>query len=195
VAARSRLARATQWSVTLAVTLIVLSCSAPASVGATPSARVTTIPIPTSPSPAATATPTSSPRVGPAVVQNVQLIAGDVRDPATAGAIVARLGRPADVVLSDLAPKLSGVRARDETRSTELVETTLALLPTLLRPGGKFVTKVFMGPGFDSLLARLRRIFVDVKTTRATATRPGSSELYAACIGHRHEISLAGPLH
>jgi 23S rRNA (uridine2552-2'-O)-methyltransferase len=133
--------------------------------------------------------------ITPLPAPNLHLLEADVHEAATAQAILVRLGRPADVVLSDLAPKLSGVRARDETRSTELVETTLALLPTLLRPGGKFVTKVFMGPGFDSLLARLRLIFVDVKTTRATATRPGSSELYAACIGHRHEISLAGPLH
>jgi len=132
--------------------------------------------------------------ITPLPAPNLHLLEADVHEAGTAQAILARLERPADVVLSDLAPKLSGVRARDEIRSTELVETTLALLPTLLRPGGTFLTKVFMGPGYESLLARLRRAFVEVKTTRAAATRPGSSELYAACMGHRPDISVAGPL-
>jgi len=131
--------------------------------------------------------------ITPLPATNVHLLEADINEAATAQAILAGLGRPADVVLSDLAPKLSGVRAQDEVRSTELVETTIALLPILLRPGGRFLTKVFMGPGYESLLAHLRRIFVQVKTTRAAATRPGSSELYAACTGHRHEISLSRP--
>jgi len=82
VAARSRLPGAAARAVVLAAAaLIATSCSAPASVGAAPSASVTTIPIPTNPPPAATATPTSSPRVGPAVVQNVQLIASGLVAP------------------------------------------------------------------------------------------------------------------
>src|SRR5262249_9870248 len=133
--------------------------------------------------------------IAPLPAPNLYLLEADVHDDATAAAVLARLGRPADVVLSDLAPTLSGARPRDESRSTELVETTLALLPALLRPGGKYLTKLFMGPAYESLLARLRESFVEVRTTRATATRPGSSELYAACIGHRHEMSLSGPLH
>src|SRR5207249_12191955 len=111
------------------------------------------------------------------------VLEADVREAATAQAILGHLGRHADVVLSDLAPKLTGVRARDETRSAALVEATLDLLPTLLRPGGRFLTKVFMGTDYEALLARLRRTFTEVKTTRAAATRPGSAELYAACIG------------
>ena len=116
-----------------------------------------------------------------------------MREAATAQAILDHLGRHADVVLSDLAPKLTGVRARDETRSAALVETTLDLLPTLLRPGGRLLTKVFMGTDYEALLARLRRNFTEVKTTRAAATRPGSAELYAACIGHRYETGSRKP--
>jgi 23S rRNA (uridine2552-2'-O)-methyltransferase len=131
--------------------------------------------------------------IAPLPAPNLYLLEADVRDVGNAQAILDHLGRRADVVLSDLAPKLTGVRARDETRSAELVDTTLALLPSLLRPGGRVLTKLFMGSAYEALLARLRRSFTEVKTTRATATRPGSAELYAACIGYRHEPEPRGP--
>lgn len=116
---------------------------------------------------------------------NVALVVGDVRDPATADAIVARLGRPADVVLSDLAPKLTGIRATDEARSHELIETTLALLPRLLAPGGRLVMKTFMSGDFEATLRATRARFDEVKTTRPDATRRGSSELYVLGLGFR----------
>src|SRR2546428_9326144 len=131
--------------------------------------------------------------ITPLPAPNLFVLEADVREAATAQVILDHLGRPADVVLSDLAPKLTGVRARDETRSAELVETTLRLLPTLLRPGGRLLTKVFMRTGYEALLGRLRRTFTQVKTTRAAATRPGSAELYAACIGYRHETDSRDP--
>ena len=131
--------------------------------------------------------------ITPLPAPNLFVLEADVREAATAQAILDHLGRHADVVLSDLAPKLTGVRARDETRSAALVETTLDLLLTLLRPGGRLLTKVFMGTDYEALLARLRRNFTEVKTTRAAATRPGSAELYAACIGHRGETDPREP--
>jgi len=116
---------------------------------------------------------------------NVSVLIGDVRDPATADAILARLGRRADVVLSDLAPKLTGIRATDEARAEELHEATLALLPRLLEPSGRFVMKTFMGGGFEATLRATRALFDDVKTTRPDATRRGSSELYVLGLGFR----------
>ena len=116
---------------------------------------------------------------------NVALIAGDVRDPAVIHAARERLGRTADVVLSDLAPKLTGVAATDEARRSELAASVLAALPHLLRPGGRLLMKVFMGPDHPALMAQLREAFDDVKTTRPEATRPGSAELYALGFGHR----------
>ena len=116
---------------------------------------------------------------------NVAVLVGDVRDPATADAILARLGRRADVVLSDLAPKLTGIRATDEARAEELHEATLALLPRLLAPSGRFVMKTFMGGGFEATLRATRALFDDVKTTRPDATRRGSSELYVVGLGFR----------
>ncbi len=116
---------------------------------------------------------------------NVSVVVGDVRDPATAEALLERLGRRADVVLSDLAPKLTGIRATDEARSQELNETTLALLPRLLAPGGRFVMKTFMSGDFAATLQATRALFDEVKTTRPDATRRGSSELYLLGLGLR----------
>ena len=116
---------------------------------------------------------------------NVAVVVGDVREPATAEAILERLGRPADVILSDLAPKLTGIRATDEARSHELNETTLALLPRLLAPGGRLVMKTFMSGDFEATLRATRAHFDEVKTTRPDATRRGSSELYVLGLGFR----------
>ena len=116
---------------------------------------------------------------------NVAVVVGDVREPATAEAILERLGRPADVILSDLAPKLTGIRATDEARSHELNETTLALLPRLLAPGGRLVMKTFMSGDFEATLRATRARFDEVKTTRPDATRRGSSELYVLGLGFR----------
>ena len=114
---------------------------------------------------------------------NVALVVGDVRDPATADTILAHLGRRADVVLSDLAPKLTGIRATDEARARELNETTLALLPRLLAASGRFVMKTFMSGGFEAILRDTRARFAEVRTTRPDATRRGSSELYVLGLG------------
>jgi len=123
--------------------------------------------------------------IDPLPAANVDSISGDVRDPAVVRAVRERLGRAADVVLSDLAPKLTGVAATDEARQSELGTAVLAALPDLLRPHGRLVMKVFMGPDQPALLARLQTLFDEVRTTRAEATRRGSAELYAVCTGYR----------
>jgi 23S rRNA (uridine2552-2'-O)-methyltransferase len=116
---------------------------------------------------------------------NIALIAGDALDPAVHEAIRAALEGPADVVLSDLAPKLTGVRATDEARTEALAEGVVAALPALLAPGGKLLLKTFMAPGHAALLSSLRPRFTRVDTTRPPATRPGSSELYVVSTGYR----------
>ena len=125
----------------------------------------------------------------PLPAANVALIAGDVRDPLVIRAARERLGRPADVILSDLAPKLTGVAATDEARRSELAASVLAALPHLLRPGGRLLIKVFMGPEQAALVAQLRKTFDDVRTTRPEATRRGSAELYAVGTGYRATVA------
>jgi 23S rRNA (uridine2552-2'-O)-methyltransferase len=113
---------------------------------------------------------------------NVLAIEGDVRRPETLVRIHDWLGRPADVVLSDLAPKLTGISVTDAARAAELVEATLDALPSLLRSGGKFVVKLFMDAEHAALLARMQRMFGEVRSTRPEATRRGSAESYAVGI-------------
>ena len=124
--------------------------------------------------------------VDPLPATNVALVTGDVREAATVREVLARLdGTAADVALSDLAPKLTGVRATDEARAAELVDAALSALASLLRPGGRLLMKLFMDTGYPTTLGRLRAMFGDVRTTRPTATRHGSAELYAVGLGYR----------
>jgi 23S rRNA (uridine2552-2'-O)-methyltransferase len=81
-------------------------------------------------------------------------------------------------VLSDVAPKLTGVRDADEARCAEVVDAVIDALPRLLKPGGRAVVKLFMDPSYREHRRRLESCFADVKTTRPDASRHGSSELY-----------------
>jgi 23S rRNA (uridine2552-2'-O)-methyltransferase len=111
---------------------------------------------------------------------------GDVGDQLTQQRIVeACEGRVVDIVLSDLAPKLSGVRARDEVQTEALAMGVLALSEKVLRPGGKLVMKLFTGDAATRLVRELRVRFDDVRRIRPEATRKGSSEIYAIAAGFR----------
>jgi len=123
--------------------------------------------------------------VAPLDLPHVSVLLGDVRDRAVILAIKARLGGEAAVVLSDLAPKLTGVRETDEARTTELAAAALDAAVELLRPGGRLLLKLFMNSDFAQLVERMRGTFAQVKTTKPEATRRGSSEVYAVGTGFR----------
>jgi 23S rRNA (uridine2552-2'-O)-methyltransferase len=93
--------------------------------------------------------------------------------------------RQADVVASDLAPRTSGIRDADEARSIGLARRALDVARSLLRPGGHFVTKVFMGPDLDALCRELRLEFDEVRILRPDATRSSSREAYVVCLRRR----------
>jgi 23S rRNA (uridine2552-2'-O)-methyltransferase len=116
---------------------------------------------------------------------NVALVIGDLRQASTLHAAREQLGRRADVVLSDVAPKLTGVRATDEARRAELATAILDALPDLLRPGGRFLMKLFSDAEHAGIVARLRGEFDELKTTRPAATRKASAETYVAGKGYR----------
>jgi 23S rRNA (uridine2552-2'-O)-methyltransferase len=115
----------------------------------------------------------------------VVTIVGDILQQATVDRVCAELGGPADIVTCDLAPKLTGIAARDEARSVELMHAALAFARRALRPGGAMVAKVFMGAEFKGIVAQFERHFDRVAVTRTSATRPGSSELYLVARGFR----------
>ena len=105
-------------------------------------------------------------------------IAGDILEASVAAHAAQELGGRANLVTSDLAPKLTGIAARDEARSRELSDAALAFAIAILAPGGAMVAKLFMGAEFKQVVDTFKRHFGTVEVTRTKASRPGSSELY-----------------
>jgi 23S rRNA (uridine2552-2'-O)-methyltransferase len=112
-------------------------------------------------------------------------ITGDILDPAVAERAAVELGGNADLVTSDLAPKLTGIAARDEARSRELVDAAMSFAARVLRPGGAMIVKIFMSGEFKETVAQFERMFTNVETMRTKASRPGSAELYIVARGFR----------
>ena len=94
-------------------------------------------------------------------------------------------GMPLDLVVSDMAPNMSGMSAVDQPRSMYLVELAVELARQVLAPGGSFVAKVFQGEGFDGLMRDLRGSFDRVLTRKPAASRPRSREVYLVARGFR----------
>jgi 23S rRNA (uridine2552-2'-O)-methyltransferase len=110
--------------------------------------------------------------------ENAIAFVGDLEDPSIAEALLGHLGGPADVVLCDAAPKLTGVRDADRAREERLLEAIEALVPKLLRPGGDLVLKLLEGPEAQVIGKRLRKRFAQGRSLVPEATRKGSSERY-----------------
>ena len=85
-----------------------------------------------------------------------------------------------DVVLSDMAPNTTGVRATDQARSAALFEEALGRAERLLAPGGGFVGKIFQGPDLEAIRKRMATRFSDVRTVKPEGSRPESIEIYLA---------------
>lgn len=114
----------------------------------------------------------------------VTFIQGDFREEAVLAAVLEALGdRPADLVLSDMAPNLSGVDAVDQPRSMYLAELALDTAERTLKPGGGFLVKLFQGEGFDAYLKTLRTRFDQVVMRKPGASRARSREVYALAKG------------
>jgi 23S rRNA (uridine2552-2'-O)-methyltransferase len=124
---------------------------------------------------------------------HVSTIVGDVRDGAVEQTVRERCGGRVDVLLSDLAPKLSGVRDRDAARASELGDVALEVAQRLLAPGGRLVLKLFAGAEAGALMATARRAFQRVKLTKPEASRKESSEIYLVCQGFRANGLLREP--
>ena len=114
----------------------------------------------------------------PLPFENSVALRGDLAEPAAAQRLLDALGRPADVLLSDAAPKLTGIRATDRAREEALLEAIEALVPQLLRPGGALVAKLLEAPESQAFANRVRARFDSARITKSQATRKGSSEKY-----------------
>jgi len=129
-----------------------------------------------------------------AQVPGVTVIRGDFSVEATLDDLARALeNRPLDLVLSDMAPNLSGIASVDQARSIALAELALDFSLNRLKPHGNFLVKTFQGAGYDELVATLRRSFVQVLTRKPDASRSRSSEVYLLGKGLRAEKQAQVP--
>ncbi|MEH6468496.1 MAG: SAM-dependent methyltransferase, partial [Porticoccus sp.] len=117
-------------------------------------------------------------------IADVDFVQGDFTEEAVLHDILNVLGGDlADLVISDMAPNMSGMRAVDQPKAIYLVELALDLACQILKPGGDFVAKVFHGEGFDEFLHQVRGKFERVVTRKPDASRPRSREVYLVAKG------------
>ncbi len=116
----------------------------------------------------------------------VEFIQGDFTDDKVLQQLLARLDdKQADLVMSDLAPNISGNKAVDQPKSMYLAELALELAKKTLKRRGNFICKLFQGQGTDEFIADARRVFEKVRVVKPKASRPGSSEVYLVARNYR----------
>jgi len=116
----------------------------------------------------------------------VEFLQGDFREEAVLEALLNRLnGREIDLVMSDIAPNITGVDAVDQPRAIYLAELAVDFADRVLRPGGDLLVKLFQGEGFDPLLKDLRARYDKVVMRKPRASRPRSREVYALARGRK----------
>lgn len=115
--------------------------------------------------------------------ENVIALVGDIGDPSICEQIRNELGARCDVLLSDAAPKLTGIRERDRAQEEGLLEAIEAIIPQILRTNGDLLVKILEGPEAREVDSRIRSSFRRARTVRCRATRKGSSERYLLARG------------
>lgn len=123
-------------------------------------------------------------------IDGVEFIQGDFREHAVLERLESALGgRRVDVVISDLAPNLSGIDVSDAARMTDLVELALDFAARCLDPRGALVCKVFHGSGYSQLVERFKSVFRTVKPIKPKASRDRSAETFLVGIGLKTKAS------
>lgn len=119
-------------------------------------------------------------------IAGVEFIQGDFTEEAVYQKLLVMIGdQPVDLVISDMAPNLSGVRAVDQPKSMYLVELALDLARQVMKPGGVFVAKIFQGEGFDQFVRETRTLFNSVSMRKPDASRAKSREVYMVGKGYK----------
>ncbi len=115
----------------------------------------------------------------------VTFIQGDFREEAPYQALLEVLGdTPVDLVMSDMAPNISGMKAVDQPRAMYLAELALDLARKVLKPGGDLLVKAFNGEGIDAYKKELRQDFDKLIVRKPRASRPRSAEIYLLARGY-----------
>ena len=110
---------------------------------------------------------------------SLELIQGDFTDDETLRVLMSKIDdAPVDLVMSDMAPNISGNKVVDQPRSMYLAELAYELAGKVLKRRGDFVCKLFQGQGTDAYIAEARKAFERVRIIKPKASRPDSSEVY-----------------
>jgi 23S rRNA (uridine2552-2'-O)-methyltransferase len=126
-------------------------------------------------------------------IAGVDFLQGDFREADVLTQLEGRLdGQKIDLVLSDMAPNMSGVALADQIRSMDLAELALDFSRQWLKPGGSFLIKLFQGAGFDDYLRSLRADFSRVTMRKPKASRARSREVYALAVGLKAGTAPSG---
>lgn len=119
-------------------------------------------------------------------IADVEFVKGDFTDESVLNEILSVLGDSlSDLVISDMAPNMSGIADVDQPQSMYLVELALDMARQVLKPQGSFVAKVFQGEGFDSFLASCKVSFSKVTIRKPDASRARSREVYIVARGFK----------
>ncbi len=119
-------------------------------------------------------------------IAGVDYIRGDFRNEVILDAVISKVDvAGADLVMSDMAPNISGIRAVDQPRAMELAELAADLAGRILKPGGSLIVKLFHGAGFDEFVRELRGRFDTVRVRKPDASRAESRETYLVATGHQ----------
>jgi 23S rRNA (uridine2552-2'-O)-methyltransferase len=126
-------------------------------------------------------------------IEGVEFIQGDFHEDAVLARLTERLaGRPVDLVLSDMAPNLSGIESSDSARIALLVELAVEFARNHLKPEGALVCKVFHGSGYSQLVELFKRQFRVVKALKPKASRDKSAETFLIGIGLKPSLKAPG---
>ncbi|MCZ6648248.1 MAG: RlmE family RNA methyltransferase [Thaumarchaeota archaeon] len=119
------------------------------------------------------------------VGENVRTLVGNVRDPDLGKRIITILGRSADIVLSDISQKITGIWEIDHSVQIDMTLLVIGMLPEILKTGGVLLAKAFDGPRINELRGTLRERFRMVRIIKPPASRQASSEVYFLNIGYQ----------
>ncbi|SGY89805.1 Ribosomal RNA large subunit methyltransferase E-23S rRNA Um2552 methyltransferase-rRNA (uridine-2'-O-)-methyltransferase [Moritella viscosa] len=119
-------------------------------------------------------------------IAGVDFLQGDFRDEKVLSALLAKVGDgQIDVVISDMAPNMSGNIGVDQPASIYLVELALEMCREVLKPNGSFAVKVFQGEGFEQFMKDVRSLFTVVKTRKPDSSRARSREVFIVATGYK----------
>ncbi len=119
-------------------------------------------------------------------ITGVQFIQGDLRDPQVLQTLLKLVGeKKVQVVLSDMAPNMSGIPLVDTSNAIHLVELAIEICRDILSPGGTFLVKVFQGEEFDVCLHKIHALFMKIKIRKPHSSRTRSREIYVVATGRK----------